>query len=281
MLVQALQGLGPAVVPLEDKTPSFPGEPMITFRPNQLPDWFQGLDKYYLTGAAAEAHKSQLARLVAVELEESSSPYCISSQSVLVEFLRTGQVILTSFSGESRKVTFQEVATYAIQQANLVLPDWNETDWKDFLFAVRMCFPDNPDVCYYLGRRYCMQGKYKDAEQALRKAIKIDPNLTDAHVELGIVYAALGDHYHAIQEYKAALALKPTDAIAYYNLAKSHHARGNIAGAIQAYQAAITFNPKLVNAYWNLALVYHRLYKRNKAIENFAHAVTLPHLLYH
>jgi len=273
MLVQALQGLGPAVGPLEDKTPSFPGEPMITFRPNQLPEWFQGLDKYYLTGAAAKVYKSQLALLVAVELAEPSSSYWISLHDGLIGFLRTGEATLTSFGGENRKVTLQEVTAYAIRQAQLVMPDWNETDWKDFLFAVRMHFPDNPDVCYDLGRMYCVQGQYQKAEQALKKALKADPSLIDAHVELGIVYAALGDHYHAIQEYEAALTLRPADAIVHYNLAKSHNATSNTTGAIQAYQAAIMLNPKFVNAYWNLALVYYQLYKINEAIDNFAQAV--------
>jgi len=273
MIVQALQGLGPDVGLFEDKTPSFPGEPMVTFRPKELPEWFQGLDQYYLTGAAAKVYKSQLARLIAVELADPSSSYRISLDDDLIGFLRTGEVTLASVGGKNRKVTLREVTEYVMRRDQLVTPDWDETDWKGFLFAVKMCFPDNPGVCYDLGRMYCFQGRYNEAEKALKKAIKADPNLTNAYVELGIVYAALGNHYQAIQEYEAALALRPTDAIAYYDLAKSHNAMGNTAGAIKAYEAAIRLNPKFINAYWNIALLYHKLYEIKKAINNFAQAV--------
>lgn len=56
---------------------------------------------------------------------------------------------------------------------------------------------------------------WADAKGPLEEAIKLDPNLADAHFELGEVFLHLDDEAGAIREYSQAITTKP-DEVAFY-----------------------------------------------------------------
>ncbi|MGD9727545.1 MAG: tetratricopeptide repeat protein, partial [Nitrospiraceae bacterium] len=53
--------------------------------------------------------------------------------------------------------------------------------------------PENPDSFYTLGLILEKQGKYSEAEQAMRQALEVNPAYTDVYFSLGTLYA---DHLH-------------------------------------------------------------------------------------
>jgi Flp pilus assembly protein TadD len=64
------------------------------------------------------------------------------------------------------------------------------------------------------------------AEQLLGKAVKIDPMLGEAYLQLGVVQAARGKFDEAITNYKKALAVSPQLGEAHYRLGSAYRRIG-------------------------------------------------------
>ena len=60
-----------------------------------------------------------------------------------------------------------------------------------------------------LGIAYGNLGRYQDAIEAYKQAIRIKPDYAEAHYNLGIAYLVTGDKDSALEEYKI---LKTLDA---------------------------------------------------------------------
>ena len=89
-------------------------------------------------------------------------------------------------------------------------------------------------------------------EQALAR----EPNYADAHNNRGVALQTLGRFDDAIVCFQRAIALKPTMAEAHNNLGNTHYKLGNIAGAVNHFQQAIALNPAYAEAHWNKALAH-------------------------
>jgi len=55
---------------------------------------------------------------------------------------------------------------------------------------------------YNLGHAYYRRSLYKDAIEAFKQAIRIDPDFANVHGGLGYVYFLIGDRNLALDEYK-------------------------------------------------------------------------------
>ncbi|MDO8283198.1 MAG: tetratricopeptide repeat protein [Thermodesulfovibrionia bacterium] len=62
--------------------------------------------------------------------------------------------------------------------------------------------PDYAEAYYYLGAAYSHLNRYQEAADACKQAIRIKPDYAIAHLGLGISYSALGDKGSALEEYK-------------------------------------------------------------------------------
>jgi Tfp pilus assembly protein PilF len=67
-----------------------------------------------------------------------------------------------------------------------------------------------------LGSIYLREERYKDAQAAFRRAVTLDPSLTDAHYQLGRLYQTLGNTAAADQEFDTVQKLyqKSEDKVA-------------------------------------------------------------------
>jgi cytochrome c-type biogenesis protein CcmH/NrfG len=72
-------------------------------------------------------------------------------------------------------------------------------------------FPENPTGHYFLGLSLKGQEKLEQAEQELREALRLDPEMIPAYGILGAIKAQQGLHREAEQLYLAALKLDPSD----------------------------------------------------------------------
>jgi tetratricopeptide (TPR) repeat protein len=59
---------------------------------------------------------------------------------------------------------------------------------------------------------------YTEAIEALKQAIRIKPDLADAHFSLGVTYAALNDKGSALKQYKILKSLDSELANKLYNI---------------------------------------------------------------
>lgn len=91
---------------------------------------------------------------------------------------------------------------------------------------------DKPHQILGEGVSLVVKGHYADAEKKLREALRLDPNLVEAHYNLGVALRELGRYDEAIAEYdQAAQMYQPGDtgdrAKALYGSALAKEARGD------------------------------------------------------
>ncbi|MBZ5514016.1 MAG: tetratricopeptide repeat protein [Acidobacteriia bacterium] len=94
--------------------------------------------------------------------------------------------------------------------------------------------PDNPLAYYYAalsawkGPRSGNQGvDLAQVEALLRKAIALDPQLADAHLQLGTLYHDQQREPEAVPEFQAAVRLNPANPDAHYRLAQAYLRTGD------------------------------------------------------
>ncbi len=87
--------------------------------------------------------------------------------------------------------------------------------------------PGNAQALAFLADSDMQLNHSDQAMPLIHKAIKIDPNLARAHLDLGILYADAGHHEEAIREFKTAARLSPDDPNPHWRLARLYQSMGN------------------------------------------------------
>ncbi len=115
-------------------------------------------------------------------------------------------------------------------------------------------------------------GRFHEAVDAGREAIKLDPPFIRAHVNLSGVLGTLGIPDESVMHVEKALSLDPDNANAYHNLGVIYLNTGRYEDAIQASKQAVTFKPS-PDAYCNLGVAYIRTDRHRDGIESFIKAI--------
>lgn len=116
-----------------------------------------------------------------------------------------------------------------------------------------------------------------EAAKAYRKALEIDEELGDAHLNLGRLLHEEGRLESAEACYRAAIRYLPGEATARFNLAVALEDLGRSMEALSAYEQAIDIDPQYADAYFNLAGIYERLGKRAEAVRYLKTYRSLTH----
>ncbi len=97
-----------------------------------------------------------------------------------------------------------------------------------------------------------------EARAAYERAVALDPQHVDAHVNLGRILHEGGAPLAAEKHYRAALELEPDHAVAVFNLGVALEDLGRSTEAIALYEKAIALDPENADAHYNLAGIYER-----------------------
>jgi tetratricopeptide (TPR) repeat protein len=127
----------------------------------------------------------------------------------------------------------------------------------------------------YLGYYYYESGKYKEAIEACKKAIRIKPDYAIAYEGLGLTYSKLAMHREEIEAFKQAIKIKPDYEEAHYNLGVTYGNLGMNREAIEAYKKAIKIKPDYEEAHYNLGIAYGNLGMNREAIEAYKKAIKI------
>jgi tetratricopeptide (TPR) repeat protein len=100
--------------------------------------------------------------------------------------------------------------------------------------------------------------QWKDAIDAYRRVVAIDPSYAAAWNNLGLLLHRMGRYDEACEAYSTAVAQDPTCAEAPYNLGSLAEDRGDIEGAIVQYRRALEVSPDYADAHFNLAAALAR-----------------------
>ena len=102
------------------------------------------------------------------------------------------------------------------------------------------------------------QGRLEESAAAHEKALEIDPQLVQAHVNLIKLYGQLGQFEKAEEHYRAAIRIDPGSAESYYNYGVLLLSAEKYQPAENAFRRTIEINPFYANAHNNLGYLLER-----------------------
>jgi tetratricopeptide (TPR) repeat protein len=118
--------------------------------------------------------------------------------------------------------------------------------------------------------------QYKDAADAYRQSIKLDPyNAADAHFALGLVYRDWGKPDDEFQAYKQAIRLRPDYTVAYERLGSRYLKSKKYNEAVEIFRQLAALKPGDANAPNNMGEAYFELNKLPEAMESFRQSIRL------
>ena len=94
--------------------------------------------------------------------------------------------------------------------------------------------------------------KLEKSKAALETAVKKDPNLDAAHMNLGSTYNSLGEHDKAVGELNEAVRLHPDWVIALNQLGLAYRGTNNLDMALSQFSRAVLLDGNNVNGLFNL-----------------------------
>ncbi len=115
------------------------------------------------------------------------------------------------------------------------------------------------ETLFQSAESYFNAQQFKDAEQAYKKALDLNPTFKDALLGLGCVQLNLGQLENAVASFKAAVALAPNDADGYFYLGNALDDLGKNDDAIAAIEKAISLKPDFAEAHLALGFIYFRI----------------------
>ena len=100
-------------------------------------------------------------------------------------------------------------------------------------------------------------------------ALRANPNLAPALVNIGTLYFNARCHRDAESYYARAVEADPNYPLAHFNLANLFDERGDRAGALKHYLRALELNGTYADAHYNIALLYQGSGDRLRALRHW------------
>jgi tetratricopeptide (TPR) repeat protein len=120
------------------------------------------------------------------------------------------------------------------------------------------------------------------AADAFKQAVKLDPELREAHFRLALSYEALNKQQEAESEYKVAvegykkyLAENPKDGEAYYEVGQAYAGLGQFSEAIREYRQATKFRIDDPDIFYDLGTALTKMAQYDEAVAAFSKVLEL------
>jgi len=112
------------------------------------------------------------------------------------------------------------------------------------------------DADFYLGVMLQGQERLDEAADCYRRALRLEPNLAEAHNNLGVILRRQGQMEEAEACCRQALKLRPNYTDALSNLGVVLRCQGRLPEALASFDRALQLVPDFADAHWNRALVW-------------------------
>lgn len=117
--------------------------------------------------------------------------------------------------------------------------------------------------------------RWGEAIKFYQKAVKLNPHLEGAYVELGYAFYRVKDFDREADAYNAALNINPNNADALFNLAENLESHYKYPEAIVLYEKALAIEPEDMEVLYQAGLSYLAQGNRTKATEMYNRLKTL------
>ena len=108
----------------------------------------------------------------------------------------------------------------------------------------------------------------RQAQDAYRRALRLEPGQVDALLNLGRLLHEAGEVAEAANHYRHALEGRPDDATAAFNLGVALEDLGRPRDAVAAYERALACDPAYADAHFNLSRLHERLGESQRALRH-------------
>ncbi len=136
-------------------------------------------------------------------------------------------------------------------------------------FRVAVRFTPNDEAAHYSLANVLMRlGKTDEAAEHIDAALRLKPRVGDFHSDHGYVMELRGHKDEALAEYKLGLQLSPRSALAHYDYAMYLWRAGDSARAEAEFQNALRFDRTYVDAHYDFG---NLLYQRGRLEEAETH----------
>ncbi|MGB5037542.1 MAG: tetratricopeptide repeat protein [Blastocatellia bacterium] len=126
---------------------------------------------------------------------------------------------------------------------------------------------ESAEEWFEVGARFEMTSS-ANAETAYRRAIELDPQHVDAHVNLGRLLHEDGKLGEAEEHYRKALEAAPDDHVAWFNLGVLLEGQGKRTPALSAYQNALAQDADSIETHLQIAKLFEQLGQRADAVRH-------------
>ena len=138
-----------------------------------------------------------------------------------------------------------------------------------------MNFNPIAQTCLDQGNILYGQGRFEGAIEYYNRAIKADPNCSDAYNNWGFALAALGLFGESESKYGRATQIDPEFCQAFYNWGNALRRQGKLDEAINRYKRAVTINPQYSLAYNNWGVTLNAMGRFEEAILIYAKSIEI------
>lgn len=147
---------------------------------------------------------------------------------------------------------------------------------KELITAIEI-YPGEPSYHNALGLAYFAKGMNDEAKASIKKALDLDPDFSEAHLNLSAIYIADQNWEMAINESKEALGniFYRTPERAHNNIGWAYYNMGKYKEALSSFKKAVELNPGFSLAYYNMGLTYAKLKDIEKSAAAFEKAVKI------
>jgi tetratricopeptide (TPR) repeat protein len=121
---------------------------------------------------------------------------------------------------------------------------------------------------------YGRTGQVEKAEKHYRAAIALNPNLADSHYNFGVLLAGQQRYTEAAQAFYRSLQINQFNAEAHYNYAVIIEREGRLDEAAEHYRRALENKPGYREAHFHLGRILVNQGKLTEAIEHFQQTLT-------
>jgi tetratricopeptide (TPR) repeat protein len=151
----------------------------------------------------------------------------------------------------------------SLSRCVLALADYNRGDYNQSIAELKQVLtasnlpdaaPSRADLEFYLGTGFSDIKDNKEAELALRTAVRLGPDLAYAHLNLGVTLIAENDYSGAEKELAFVNRQSPFYSFALSDLCGIHAVEGKALLAIDECREAISLDKKSVQPYDNLCV---------------------------
>ncbi|HVF23752.1 MAG TPA: tetratricopeptide repeat protein [Pyrinomonadaceae bacterium] len=132
------------------------------------------------------------------------------------------------------------------------------------------------------GKEFYRNDQDQEAVGSFEEAVKLDPDLAEAHFRLGLGYEALGksdeaeaEYKKAVETYKKYLADHEDDPEAHYDLGQTYAGLGQYSEAIREYRFATKLKEDDPDIYYDLGVAHTKLAQYDAAAVAFSKSLEI------